>query len=109
MCNRTIRIKIRINTRDAPFVGSIEVSDGIPDFSLNFEIMLKLIDDIIIGSYIGFIVIFIELRLNVFRGFGILVGQSWVCFIGDVDIFLEKFGVSLLFGRIQQSDRVVVA
>ena len=84
----SVRIKIGINTWNSPLVGSIQTSNSIPYFSLDFKIILKVVDYSIIGLNLNFIVILVKFRCDVFWRIGILVWQPRVVFVIHHGIFL---------------------
>jgi hypothetical protein len=61
MRDGTIRIEIRVNSRNPSLIRSIELGNRIPNFSLNFNIVLKIANDGIVSFGICFIVIFVKL------------------------------------------------
>lgn len=48
------------NAPDPSLVRSVKVANGIPDFPLDFQVILEVIDDGVVGIHIGPVVVFIE-------------------------------------------------
>jgi len=57
----TIWIEIGINSRNTFFVRTVQFVNGIPYFSLHFQIIFKLIDDFVVLLYISTVMILIKL------------------------------------------------
>jgi hypothetical protein len=84
--SESIRIKIGVYPRYAFLVGSIEPGNSVPDFSLNFKIVLELIVQSVVLLNISSIVVLVEFGMHIFRGMRILMRQCWIGFIVDKDI-----------------------
>ena len=58
-------VEVGIDTRDTASVGAIEIGDGIPDFALDLEVMLEVVNDLIVLLNIGFVVVLIEFVVDI--------------------------------------------
>lgn len=56
---------VGVDARDSSFVWSIKIIDGIPDLSLDFDIVFELINDLVVGSDFDFIVVLVEFRMDI--------------------------------------------
>jgi hypothetical protein len=63
--NDAIWVKVRINSRNSFFVRPVKFSNGVPDLALYFEIMLKVLDNVVISLDICFVMVLIKLRSDV--------------------------------------------
>lgn len=103
----SVGAEIGVDAGNAALVGAVELGDGVPDLSLDLEIMFELIDDPVVLEDLGFVMVLIKLVMDVLGGVGILVGQCGIGLIVDIDIFFEEFSVGLLLGVVEQGERVV--
>lgn len=103
----SVGAEVGVDARNSAFVGAVELGNGVPDLSLDLEIMFELIDDPVVLEDLGFVMILIKLVMDVLAGVRILMGQCWIGLIVDIDIFFEEFGVGLLLGVVEQRERVV--
>lgn len=85
----TILIDVCVNTSDSVFVWSVKVADSLPYFSLDSEIVFKVVDDLVIFTDLDLVVVLVELGVNIFRRVRILVGEPWIFFILDFGVCLE--------------------
>lgn len=102
-----VGVEIGVDAGNAALVGAVELGDGVPDLSLDLEIMFELIDDPVVLEDLGFVMVLIKLVMDVVAGVWVLMGQCGVGLIVDIDIFFEEFGVGLLLGVVEQGERVV--
>lgn len=103
-----VGVEVGIDAGNASLVGAVEIGDGVPDLPLDGEIVLELIDDPVVLLDFGLVVVLVELGGDVFGRVGVLVGQGGVGFVVDEDVVLEQLGVGLLFGGVEQAERVVL-
>lgn len=59
--------KVGVNALDSSFVGSVEVTDGVPHLSLDFEVVLEIFYYLVVLLYLCFFMVFIKFGVNVFR------------------------------------------
>ena len=103
----SVGTEVGVDAGNAALVGSVELGDGVPDLSLDLEIMFELIDDPVVLEDLGFVMVLIKLVMNVLAGVRVLMGQCRIGLIVDIDIFFEEFGVGLLLGVVEQREGVV--
>ncbi len=84
----TIFVKVSINSSNTVLVWSVKIADGLPDFFLDFQIVFKVIDDFVVLSDLGFIVVLVEFRVNIFGRVGILMWKVGIFFIIDFCVCL---------------------
>lgn len=61
-----IGVEVGIDARNALLVRAVEISDGVPNLSLDSEIVLELIDDSVVLLDFDLVVVLVELGGNVF-------------------------------------------
>lgn len=105
--NWPVGAEIGVDAGNAALVRAVEFGDGVPDLSLDLEIMFELIDDPVVLEDLGFVMVLIKLVMDVIAGVRILMRQCRIGLIVDIDIFLKEFGVGLLLGVVEQGERVV--
>lgn len=59
--NWTVFVNVGIDSPNTVLVGSVQVTDGLPDFLLDLEVILEVIDNLVVLSDFDFIVILVEL------------------------------------------------
>lgn len=103
----SVLVDVFINTSDSVFVGPVKIADSLPDFSLDFEIVVEVIDDFVILFDFDFIVVLVKFGVDVLRGVGILVREPGVFFIFDFSIGFESVEVFHFFLGSQKGKTLV--
>lgn len=89
----SILIHVGIDTSDTVLVGPVKITDGMPDFSLDFQVVLEVINYSVVFFDFGFLVVFIKFWVDVLRWVVVLVREPWVSFVLDFGVgfeFVEK-------------------
>ena len=103
----SIHTKVGVDAGDAPFVGSVESGDSVPNFPLYFEVVLEVVDDSVVLFRLCFVVILIEFAGDVLGRVGVLVRKSWVRFVLESRVFFDESEVGLLFRRVEDGEGVI--
>ena len=91
----SVGVEVGVDSRDAFFVGPIEFGDGVPDLSLKTHVKFELLNDSIVLSYFGLIVVLIEFVVDVVGRVGILVGKKRVLLVVSVGVVFKRLQVVL--------------
>ena len=97
--SRSISVQICVNSRNTAFIGTVKTSNGFPDFSLNLEVILKVVDYGVVFFYFGFIVVLVEFAGDVIGGGWVLVRKCGIDLVLKSGIFLDSAEVGLFFGE----------
>lgn len=69
----SIFINVCINASDSMFIWPVEITNGLPDFFLDFQVMLEVFNYIIVWCDGNLVVVLTEFWMNIFWWFWILV------------------------------------
>lgn len=84
-----IFINVGVDTPDAVLVGPVKVTDGLPDFSLNFKVIVKVFNNIVVLLDFDFVVVLVKFGVDVLWGVVVLVGKPGVSFVLDLGVGLD--------------------
>lgn len=105
---RPVGVKIGVNAGDSSLVRAVQIRNGVPNLALESEIVLELIDDAVVLGDFDAVMVLIQFGFDVFVGVGVLVREGRKGFIVDEDVLLEKLGIGLFLGSVEQAERVVL-
>jgi hypothetical protein len=71
----SVFVEVGVYSSDSSFVGSIEVTEGIPDLFLDGQIVFEVIDDLVVGFDFNLIVVLVQFAVDVVLGGGVLMGE----------------------------------
>lgn len=60
-------IQVGVDPRHPSLIRAIQIIDSVPYFSLDLQIIFEIVDDLIISSRLSFLVIFVQLRIDILR------------------------------------------
>ena len=103
-----VGVEVGIDAGGALLVGAVEFGEGVPDFSLNLEVILEVVDDGVVLLDIGPVVVLVEFGGDVVGGVGVLMRQCGIHFVVEDGIILEHPEVGLFFGGREQLKGVVL-
>lgn len=63
--DRAVFVDVGVDTPDAVLVGSVKITDGLPHFSLDFQVVLEIVNDSVVFLDLGFVVVLVEFGVDV--------------------------------------------